>query len=108
TGAAGCANPTNDRARLATLELLLAHAELRAGRDNEAEAAASRGLEAFATQRAMVASAGGTSRDHEAWGLFEVAMRLALKRQDTARAFALATAARNRDAATAAVPDDLL
>jgi CHAT domain-containing protein len=103
------AQSTNDRARLAALELLLARAELRAGRPAEAEAAASRGLEAFANQRALVASAGGTSRDNEAWGLFEVAMRLALNRQDTTRAFSLAAVARSRDSSTAtAEPGDLL
>jgi CHAT domain-containing protein len=104
------AQATNDRARLATLHLLLARAEIRAGRVGEAERAASSGLEAFASQRALVANAGGTSRDNEAWGLFEVAMGLALTRKDTARAFSLAASARSRDASSsaAAEPADLL
>ena len=93
--------------RLAALWLRRAKAERAAGRRDQASRSAARGIEAFTRDRARLAQAGGTSRDDEAWELFEVAMRLALDQRDTAKAFAFAAASRHRDPSSATRADTL-
>ena len=91
------AQATNDRPRLPGLWLRRAKAELAAGRVAAADRSTQQGIDVFRQERARLAQAGGTSRDDEAWELFEVAMRLSLDRKDTASAFAYAAASRSRD-----------
>ena len=91
------AEATKDRTRLAGLWLRRAKAEMAAGLPGAADRSTEQGIEAFMQERALLAQAGGLSRVDEAWELFEVAMRSALARGDTSKAFAFASAARNRD-----------
>jgi CHAT domain-containing protein len=98
----------NDPSRLAELYLNLALAERAAGRADAAVQAIAKGINAFDRQRALVAGANGTSYGDRAWSLYEIGMRLALERGDTANGFALGSLARTRDSRSASSSADLL
>jgi CHAT domain-containing protein len=90
-----------DRARLPQLQLQLANANIVWGRTSEAEAALDQGMRAFDQENATLRSEFQISSRDQAWGLFETAVHLAIKKQDYNRAFALAERARVRSLAEA-------
>jgi CHAT domain-containing protein len=83
-----------DRLRLAQLSLRLAQANLAQGRTEAARAALDQGLRAFTEERAANSELRPISALDESWQLFDASVRLSLKENDYARAFAMAEAAR--------------
>jgi tetratricopeptide (TPR) repeat protein len=90
-----------DRARLPQLQLELAKANIVWGRTSDAEAALEQGIRAFDLENASLRGEFQISSRDQAWGLFETAVHLAIKKQDYDRAFALAERARVRSLAEA-------
>lgn len=90
-----------DRFRLPQLQLELAKANIVWGRASEAEVALEQGIRAFDQERSSSVDEARVSVRDEAWGLFETAVHLALKKNDLERAFALAERGRMRSLAEA-------
>jgi CHAT domain-containing protein/tetratricopeptide (TPR) repeat protein len=83
-----------DRSRLPQFQLRLAKANIAWGRLEEAERALVAGIQAFDEQRATLTAENAISATDESWQLFETAQRLAIRRGDYPRAFAMAERAR--------------
>ncbi len=83
-----------DRVRLSQFQLRLAKANIAWGRLEEAERALVAGIHAFDERRANLTVENGISADDESWQLFDTALRLAIRRGDHDRAFAMAERAR--------------
>lgn len=83
-----------DRSRVPQFQLRLAKANIVWGRLDEAERALTTGIRAFDEQRAKLTAENGISAHDESWQLFETALRLAIRRGDNERAFAMAERAR--------------
>ena len=88
-----------ERARLAQVQLRLAKANIVWGNFSEAERALNEGIRAFDDQRAKLADENALSAFDESWQLFETAARLAIRRGDYERAFAMTERARARSLA---------
>jgi CHAT domain-containing protein len=88
-----------ERARLAQVQLRLAKANIVSGDLLAAEHALNEGIAAFDDQRARLADENALSAFDESWQLFETAARLAIRRGDYERAFALTERARARSLA---------
>ena len=97
------ATARGDRARLPQFQLRLAKANIVWGRFAEAERALNAGILAFDETRARPAGVSGISAFDESWELFETAVRLAVRRGDHERAFAMAERARAMSSADAGV-----
>ncbi|HEX6164264.1 MAG TPA: CHAT domain-containing protein [Vicinamibacterales bacterium] len=85
-----------DRLRLAQLHLRLAKANIVWGRLNDADAALARGIREFDEERASISDEGRISTLDESWGLYDVAVHLAIRKGDLPRAFVMAERARAR------------
>ncbi len=85
-----------DRLRIAQLSLRLAKAHIAWGRMAEAEAALTRGIQAFDAERSSLSDEGRVSTLDESWELFDTAVHLAIRKQDYPRAFALSEHTRAR------------
>ncbi len=85
-----------DRLRIAQLSLRLAKANIAWGRMVEADAALSRGIQAFDGERSSLSDEGRVSTLDESWQLFDTAVQLAIRKQDYPRAFALSEHGRAR------------
>ena len=83
-----------DRSRVPQFQLRLAKAYIVCGQLDEAERALVAGIQAFDEQRAKLNVESGFSAQDETWQLFETALRLAIRRGDHERAFAMAERAR--------------
>jgi CHAT domain-containing protein len=83
-----------DRSRMPQFQLRLAKANIVWGRLEEAERALAAGIQAFDEQRAKLTTENAMSAHDESWQLFETALRLAIRRGDYERAFAMAERAR--------------
>jgi CHAT domain-containing protein len=90
------AEARGDRARLPQFQLRLAKANIVWGRLDEAERALAAGIQAFDEQHATLIDDRALSAHDESWQLFETALRLAIRRGDLERAFAMAERARSR------------
>ncbi len=90
-----------DRTRLPQFYLKLAKATVVWGNLVQAEAALTKGIQAFDEQRASFADEGRLAATDESWQLFETAVQLSVKKGDYARAFAMSERARARTLAEA-------
>lgn len=89
----------NDRLRVAQLSLKLAKANVALGNLNAADAALTRGIQAFEAERSSLVNGGRLSTLDESWRLFDTAIQLAIHKKDYERAFAMSERARTRTAA---------
>lgn len=85
-----------DRLRIAQLSLRLAKANIVWGDMGQAEAALTRGIQAFDDERSSLSDEGRVSTLDESWELFDTAVQLAIRKKDYPRAFALSELARAR------------
>lgn len=90
-----------DRSRLPQFYLKLAKANIVWGNFAQADAALTKGIQAFDEQRAKLSDEGRIAATDEAWQLFETAVQLSIKKGDYPRAFAMAERARARTLAEA-------
>jgi CHAT domain-containing protein len=88
-----------DRPRLAQFDLRLAKANIASGDLAAAEHALDEGIRAFNDHRVKLADENALSAFDESWQLFETAARLAIRRGDYERAFAMTERARARSLA---------
>ncbi len=90
-----------DRSRLPQFYLKLAKANIVWGNLAQADAALTKGIQAFDEQRATFSDEGRIAATDESWQLFETAVQLSIKKGDFPRAFAMAERARARTLAEA-------
>ncbi|HYB93702.1 MAG TPA: hypothetical protein VEC39_01925, partial [Vicinamibacterales bacterium] len=103
-------NNPSDRIRVPVFQLQLAKANVVWGRTHAAKVALANGIRAFDEERASMPDEGRLSALDQSWQLFEVAVQIAIKEKDFAKAFEMSERARTRtlaEARRAAAPRSL-